>query len=394
MDADARTRTRAAASTTRCARWRCADARAGRRGLAAPAAPARRPGLRRRGPRRDRRVHRRPPRPVGPAGRRGRRLRGVLPPLPRLVVGARRPLAAVDRPDGDDLRRPRRPRRLEHVARLGRATSARHGWWDERIVGGFMAYWVYQHLGNLSPEDRDGRRDATAPCATAEGDAGPIVREFAFAADREVAGARWSYRRDLGRTRHRDDGLARRPRARARRAPHGRRRGVGLHRALDARARSTTCSSARRCPRSSAAGMHYLEAWNEAVCEGAWGSARRAAWARSCAGGLDLEHWAAFGDSLRDLEDLLRADRLAAAMATAAPGQRRPPLRRRPPRLPRASRVHGGNGDRSPVYQAVCSPLRNPLDAASAARSGSACRGRPSVSGARSPVPRGWRRNR
>jgi phosphodiesterase/alkaline phosphatase D-like protein len=26
-------------------------------------------------------------------------------------------------------------------------------WWEERIVGAFMSYWVYQHLGNLSPHD-------------------------------------------------------------------------------------------------------------------------------------------------------------------------------------------------------------------------------------------------
>src|SRR3954462_11133096 len=74
------------------------------------------------------------------------------------------------------------------------------GWWDERIVGGFMSYWVYQHLGNLPPEDRmdDVTYRAVRDC---EGDAGPNVREFAFRADREVAGARWSYRRDIGRTR-------------------------------------------------------------------------------------------------------------------------------------------------------------------------------------------------
>ena len=29
------------------------------------------------------------------------------------------------------------------------------GWWDERIVGGLASYWVYQHLGNLSPESLD-----------------------------------------------------------------------------------------------------------------------------------------------------------------------------------------------------------------------------------------------
>src|SRR5918998_4508063 len=26
-------------------------------------------------------------------------------------------------------------------------------WWDERIVGAFMSYWIYQHLGNLSPQE-------------------------------------------------------------------------------------------------------------------------------------------------------------------------------------------------------------------------------------------------
>ena len=26
-------------------------------------------------------------------------------------------------------------------------------WWDERITGAFMAYWLYQHLGNLSPPE-------------------------------------------------------------------------------------------------------------------------------------------------------------------------------------------------------------------------------------------------
>ena len=26
-------------------------------------------------------------------------------------------------------------------------------WWDERITAAFMAYWLYQHLGNLSPPE-------------------------------------------------------------------------------------------------------------------------------------------------------------------------------------------------------------------------------------------------
>ena len=43
-----------------------------------------------------------------------------------------------------------------------------------------------------------------------------------------------------------------------------------------------------------APGMHYLEAWNEAVCDGAWGEPA-AALGEKLRQGLDLEHWAAFG---------------------------------------------------------------------------------------------------
>ena len=28
-------------------------------------------------------------------------------------------------------------------------------WWQEHIIGGLMSYWIYQHLGNLSPDEID-----------------------------------------------------------------------------------------------------------------------------------------------------------------------------------------------------------------------------------------------
>ena len=34
-----------------------------------------------------------------------------------------------------------------------RAEVATQPWWKQRISAGLMAYWVYQHLGNLSPEE-------------------------------------------------------------------------------------------------------------------------------------------------------------------------------------------------------------------------------------------------
>jgi PhoD-like phosphatase len=45
-------------------------------------------------------------------------------------------------------------------------------WWNERITGAFMSYWIYQYLGNLSPADLD--KDAFAPARTAAA-APPIV---------------------------------------------------------------------------------------------------------------------------------------------------------------------------------------------------------------------------
>ena len=48
-------------------------------------------------------------------------------------------------------------------------------WWEERIIGAFMSYWVYQHLGNLSPRELEedglfekvrGGREPPAFCAS------------------------------------------------------------------------------------------------------------------------------------------------------------------------------------------------------------------------------------
>jgi hypothetical protein len=107
-----------------------------------------------------------------------------------------------------------------------------------------------------------------------------------------------------------------------------------------------------------APGMHHLEAWNEAVCDGAWGglAARLGERIRQ---GLDLEHWGAFGDSFRRMTRLLRE--VAAGRRGEAPASI----------VVLSGDVHHaylaevgfprGTNARSAVYQAVCSPVRNPL---------------------------------
>lgn len=72
-------------------------------------------------------------------------------------------------------------------------------WWEERITGALMSYWIYQHLGNLSPAGLAANETYRAVRAVPDGEA--VLRSFAQHADREADGAKgtmWSYRRDLG----------------------------------------------------------------------------------------------------------------------------------------------------------------------------------------------------
>jgi PhoD-like phosphatase len=83
-----------------------------------------------------------------------------------------------------------------------RAEMKATSWWEDRITGGLMAYWIYQHLGNLSPAGL--AADQTLRAVRAEADGAEVLRSFARHADAEADGAKgtlWSYRRDFGRVR-------------------------------------------------------------------------------------------------------------------------------------------------------------------------------------------------
>jgi PhoD-like phosphatase len=230
-------------------------------------------------------------------------------------------------------------------------------WWDERITSGLASYWLYQHLGNLSPEDLED--DPVWPQVRAAGDATRVLREFAFRADREVAGTRWSYRRDFGRTR-----LVAIDSRCGRVLDQGRREMVDDEEWDWIRQQATGDFDhlllATSLPFALAPATHDLEAWNEAVCDGAWGrlAARLGEELRQA---VDLEHWAAFNGSFDRLAELV-AD-VAAGRAGRAPGSV----------VALSGDVHhaylaelcfpGEAGLQSRAWQAVCSPLRNPLPA-------------------------------
>ncbi len=76
-----------------------------------------------------------------------------------------------------------------------RATS----WWRERVLSGLMSYWVYQHLGNLSPADVDA--DPLYAAVRKAPDGTDALRAFAAEAEADATAVRWSYRRDFGRVR-------------------------------------------------------------------------------------------------------------------------------------------------------------------------------------------------
>ena len=92
-------------------------------------------------------------------------------------------------------------RRLEHLVAVaeGRPRGSRGG--TPRITGAFMAYWVYQHLGNLAPpelEEEPMYRTAIAAGRRRRPAARGVRRSTA---DRESAATRWACRRDFGRSR-------------------------------------------------------------------------------------------------------------------------------------------------------------------------------------------------
>jgi hypothetical protein len=105
--------------------------------------------------------------------------------------------------------------------------------------------------------------------------------------------------------------------------------------------------------------MHHMEAWNEAVCDGAWGRTASRVGER-IRQGLDLEHWAAFQDSFRRLAGIVEdigSGRHGTAPSTivALSGDVHHAYLAEVGFRPAA-------GVSSRVYQAVCSPFRNPLD--------------------------------
>ena len=175
-------------------------------------------------------------------------------------------------------------------------------WWQSRITGAYMSYWIYQHLGNLSPAEL-GKDDLWRQVQELD-DAAPALRDLARRADAQGDGIRWSVRRDFGQVRVVVID------SRSRRVVDDDRHRLMVDEAEWAWVRESSAGDvdhlvlATSLPLLLPRGIHFLEAWNEAVCAGAWGHRLRSAGER-LRQAVDLEHWAAFGASFTAFEKLL-----------------------------------------------------------------------------------------
>jgi hypothetical protein len=239
-------------------------------------------------------------------------------------------------------------------------------WWHGRIVAGLASYWVYQHLGNLSPDGRlddEVWREVLAHRGDDELDLSETLDAFAARVDREPETYRWSHAREFGQQAR----LVVVDSRAARLLTHDERALLdpGELAWLDEHLRGDVdhLLVGTSIPFMLARGLHHLEAAGEALAGGVWGprAARFGEWVRRL---VDLEHWAAFQDSFREVAEM--AIEVAAGRRGRAPVSvtflsgdvhhsyvsearlSRRTARRTPPL-------------QSHLVQAVCSPIRNPL---------------------------------
>lgn len=229
-------------------------------------------------------------------------------------------------------------------------------WWQDHVLGGLMTYWLYQHLGNLSPEVI--RSEGILESLHEVDDGEDLLREWAMESEEFTpvpGGYRFNFVRDLGRVR-----LVMVDSRNGRVLEPGRRRMVDdvewkwVVEACQADVDHLLIGTS--LPIFVPGGLHDLQVWSEAICDGAWGRPGRrfGEWLRRKA---DMEDWAAFTGSfdmfvelLHDLGSRPNAPTTISVLSGDIHFSFAAEIRF-PDGRPLASRVH----------QLVCSPIRNAL---------------------------------
>jgi hypothetical protein len=174
-------------------------------------------------------------------------------------------------------------------------------WYQTRIIGGLMAYWIYQHLGNMSPDEL--AKDDTLQRVLETRHGTDAVRELALLAERDDGASHFSMCRDLGPAR-----LIVVDARTGRRLTPGRRQITTdeewdwITSNIDGDYEHLLFASS--LPILLPYGMHHIEAWSEAVTDGAWGNRMRGL-GEKVRISANLDHWACFQNSYRRFEDLV-----------------------------------------------------------------------------------------
>jgi len=232
----------------------------------------------------------------------------------------------------------------------------RKPWYDRHIAAGLAAYWVYQHIGNLSVAELEAN-ELLGRVHEAE-DAGELLHAEMRDADRQPGHSRWSFSRDLGGVRL----VAIDTRA-------GRELEPGSRQIIDAGEWEWVTGEASgdfdhlllasSVPFFLPPGLHHAEAWIDAVADGAWGRPATAVAERIRRAAV-MDHWAAFRRSFARLGELL--EDVAAGRRGVPPASV----------IMLSGDVHHcylaevepapASTGRTSVWQAVCSAYRKDLD--------------------------------
>ncbi|WP_028936889.1 alkaline phosphatase D family protein [Pseudonocardia spinosispora] len=239
-----------------------------------------------------------------------------------------------------------------------RAQMTGESWWPERLRSGLASYWVYQHLGNLSPAELDADEHYREVLAET-GDCWPLLVEMADLADREQSaakGVRFSFRWDLGRSR-----LLMVDSRNGRMLESGQRMMVGDRefKWVSEQARDGVDGLDHLVFGSSLPWLlpyviSDVQSVNELAAEKPGWRGRLGEKIRQ---GADLEHWAAFRESFDRLTELLR--RLAGAgpaTISVLSGDVHHSYAAR-------ATLTQGDSSSATVHQLVCSPVHNEVPA-------------------------------
>ncbi|HEV8172199.1 MAG TPA: alkaline phosphatase D family protein [Actinoplanes sp.] len=253
-----------------------------------------------------------------------------------------------------------------------RQEMSREPWWHERISSGLASYWVYQHVGNLGPDEL--AADPLYAKITAAGEATDLLRDFGRSVDEPASAEntdrpyQWSFALDVGRTRV----VMLDTRCNRVLTP-------GRREMLPAKEWRWFVDQAHgdydhlvvgsSLPWLMPPAIHDLEAWNERVADSS--RDRLAAYGEQMRRAVDLEHWAAFNRSFDALGELFRRlgegaaraprDRVGAGGAYAAPASIS--VLSGDVHHSYVARALMGPEVVTPIHQLTCSPIHNQVPA-------------------------------